>query len=81
MRENNLNKALVYASRNLQFFGVAMVLTAVFVFTWKPSKIILFFTPYTGDLDILCGALVIIGGLSSILGYALKRWSICRQNI
>jgi hypothetical protein len=73
MGEINLNKALLYASRNLQFFGIALVLTGVFVFAWKPSKIILFLTPYSGDLNILCWSLIVVGGLASILGYALKR--------
>lgn len=81
MRKNTINNALDYASRNLQYGGIAMMITAVYIITWRPSNVILLLTPYTGDTVLLCSALMLIGGIASVLGYSLKRWRACTQSI
>ena len=80
MRKNTINNVIDYASRNLQYGGIAMMITAAYIITWRPSNIILLLTPYTGDTVLLCGALAVIGGIALVLGYYLKRWRVCRQS-
>ena len=81
MRKNMINNVLDYASRNLQYGGIALMITAAYIITWRPSNVILLFAPYIGDPVLLCSALALIGGIASILGYSLKRWRLCTQSI
>ena len=71
--KNKITKGTAYVSRNLRYGGLALTLTAAFIATARPSRIIVLLTPYSGDLLVLSGVLVLMGVLSSMLGYAIKR--------
>jgi len=77
-RDQNI---LTYASRNLRYGGVAFIITAVFITYARPDNLILFLTPYTGDSSFLGGVMVTLGGLAILLGYSIKRWMDCREQI
>jgi hypothetical protein len=71
--KNTIERGFAYISRNLRYGGLALTLTAAFIATARPSRIIVLLTPYGGDPVVLSGVLVMMGVLSSMLGYAIKR--------
>jgi hypothetical protein len=71
--KNTIERGFAYISRNLRYGGLALTLTAAFIATARPSRIIVLLTPYSGDPVVLSGVLVMMGVLSSMLGYAIKR--------
>ena len=77
-RDQNI---LAYASRNLRYGGAAFIITAVFISYTRPDNLILLLTPYTGDPVFLGGVMVTLGGLAILLGYSIKRWMDCREQI
>lgn len=68
---------LAYASRNLRLGGVAFIITAAYIMYSKPANLTVLLTPYSGDPVTLGGIMIAMGGLASIIGYALKRWLDC----
>jgi len=69
----NVEKTLDYVARNLRNGGVAIILTAMYLMAARPRNILVLLTPYSGDPVILGSVLVVIGVLSTTLGYALRR--------
>ena len=69
----NVEKTLDYVARNLRNGGVAIIVTAMYLMAARPSKILVLLTPYSGDPVVLGSVLVVIGVLSTTLGYALRR--------
>ena len=73
--EKHMGKGVAYVSRNLRYEGAALTLTAAFIAVVRPSKIFFLLAPYRGDPVMLSGFLVVMGVLSTMLGYALRRIS------
>lgn len=71
--KNMIERGFAYVSRNLRYGGIALTLIAALVAVAKPSEIIILLTPYGGDPMMLSSILVMMGVLSTMLGYALKR--------
>jgi len=68
-----IERGFAFVSRNLRYGGIALVLTAALIATGKPSEIIVLMAPYGGDPIMLSSILGIMGVLSTMFGYALKR--------
>ena len=71
--KNTIERGFAFVSRNLRYGGIALVLTAALIATGKPSEIIVFLVPYGGDPILLSSILGMMGVLSTMFGYALKR--------
>ena len=67
------NSKTSFASGNLMWGGVALVLTAIFIATGSPKNLIVFMTPYSGDQVVFNWILAMIGCLASMLGYAIRK--------
>ena len=67
------NSVTSFASGNLMWGGVALVLTAIFIATGSPKNLIVFMTPYSGDQVVFSLILAMIGCLASMLGYAMRK--------
>ena len=72
-RKNMIERGFAYVSRNLRYGGIALTLTAALIAAARPSEINVLLTPYSGEPMMLSSILVMMGVLSSILDYALKR--------
>ena len=62
-----------FASCNLMWGGVALVLTAIFIATGSPKNLIVFMTPYSGNQVVFSRILAMMGCLASMLGYAIRK--------
>ena len=62
-----------FASGNLMWGGVALVLTAIFIATGSPKNLIVFMTPYSGNQVVFSRILVMMGCLASMIGYAIRK--------
>ncbi len=62
-----------FASGNLMWGGVALVLTAIFIATGSPKNLIVFMTPYSGNQVVFSRILAMMGCLASMLGYAIRK--------
>ncbi len=71
--KNIIERGFAFVSRNLRYGGIALTLTAALIAFAKPGEIIILLTPYSGDPMMLSSILVMMGVLSTMLGYALKR--------
>lgn len=69
----NVEKTLEYVARNLRNGGVAIIVTAMYLMAARPRNILVLLTPYSGDPVVLGSVFVVIGVLSTTLGYALRR--------
>ena len=70
--KNTIERGFAFVSRNLRYGGIALILTAAIIAVARPEEIIVLLTPYSGEPMMLSSILVMMGVLSSILGYALK---------
>ena len=70
MKKNSL---LSFASGNLMWGGVALVLTAIFIVTGNPKNLNVFMTPYYGDQVVFSRILAMMGCLASMLRYAMRK--------
>ena len=71
--KNKIERGFAYVSRNLRYGGIALILTAVLITVGNPREVIVMLSPYSGDPMILSSILVMMGVLSTMFGYALKR--------
>ena len=71
--KNMIERGFASVSRNLRYGGIALTLTAALIAATRPHRIIVLLTPYSGDSMMLSIILVMMGALSMMLGYALKR--------
>ncbi len=62
-----------FASGNLMWGGVALVLTAIFIATGNPKNLIVFMTPYSGNQVVFSKILAMMGCLASMLGYVIRK--------
>ena len=62
-----------FASGNLMWGGVALVLTAIFIATGSPKNLIVFMTPYSGNQVVFSRILAMMCCLASMLGYAIRK--------
>ena len=67
------NGMMSFASGNLMWGGVALVLTAIFIATGSPKNLIVFMTPYSGNQVVFSRILAMMGCLASMLGYAIRK--------
>ena len=67
------NGMMSFASGNLMWGGVALVLTAIFIATGSPKNLIVFMTPYSGNQVVFSRILAMMGCLASMLGYAIGK--------
>ncbi|MCW4014415.1 MAG: hypothetical protein NWF07_15710 [Candidatus Bathyarchaeota archaeon] len=72
---------LAFASRNLRYGGVAFIITAAYIAYAQPSNLTVLMAPYSGDPVYLGGIMVAIGGFASLIGYSIKRWLDCKEQI
>lgn len=71
----DVEKTLVYLARNMTYGGVVVIITALYLVAAEPRNILVLWSPYNGDRVLLSGVLVLLGSLSALLGYALRRIS------
>jgi hypothetical protein len=71
--KNKIDRGFAFVSRNFRYVGIALVLTTALIATGKPSEIIALLAPYRGDPIVLSSILGMMGVLSTLFGYALKR--------
>ena len=62
-----------FASGNLMWGGVALVLTAIFIATGNPKNLIVCMTPYSGTQVVFSRILAMMGCLASMFGYAIRK--------
>jgi len=62
-----------FASGNLRWGGVALVLTTIFIATGSPKNLIVFMTPYSGNQVVFSRILAMMECLASLLGYAIRK--------
>ena len=74
--KNRDNRLTNFTSGSLRLFGVALVLTSFLIRFAPPGEIMIFLTPYTGSKVLLANALVVIGVVSTAVGYVVKRMLI-----
>ncbi|MES0325265.1 MAG: hypothetical protein ABUK18_05230 [Candidatus Bathyarchaeia archaeon] len=67
------NDMMSFASGNLMWGGVALVLTAIFIATGSPKNLIVFMTSYSGNQVVFSRILAMMGCLASMLGYAIRK--------
>ena len=67
------NGMMSFASGNLMWGGVALVLTAIFIATGSPKNLIVFMTPYSGNQVVFSRILAMMECLASLLGYAIRK--------
>jgi hypothetical protein len=70
---------IAITSKNLQYGGLAFLITAAYILYAKPENIVILLAPYSGDPVSLGSVMVFVGGLASILGYTLKKWLNCSE--
>ena len=71
--KNMIERGFAFVSRNLRYGGIALILTAALISIGNPSEIIVLLAPYSGDPTMLSSILAMMGVLSTMFGYALKR--------
>lgn len=71
--KNTMERGFAFVSRNLRYGGIALILTATLISIGNPSEIIVLLAPYSGDPTMLSSVLAMMGVLSTMFGYALKR--------
>lgn len=71
--KNTMERGFAFVSRNLRYGGIALILTAALISIGNPSEIIVLLAPYSGDPTMLSSVLAMMGVLSTMFGYALKR--------
>ena len=68
---------LSFMSQNIGLGGLALILTAGLIYYGKPENIFVLTTRYMGDPVMLSSVLAVIGVLSALLGYVLRRIYLC----
>ena len=71
--KNTMERGFAFVSRNLRYGGIALILTAALISIGNPSEIIVLLGPYSGEPTMLSSVLAMMGVLSTMFGYALKR--------
>ena len=71
--KNTIERGFAFVSSNLRYGGIALILTAALISIGNPSEIIVLLAPYSGDPTMLSSILAMMGVLSTMFGYALKR--------
>ena len=67
------NGMMSFASGNLMWGGVALVLTAIFIATGSPKNLIVFMTPNSGNQVVFSRILAMMGYLASMLGHVIRK--------